>query len=79
MMKVLINESGPGSDPRLDHENFPSFAEASRSLGEESTHVGHVVHDVRKYDRAERSIGEGYLLRVEHELHRSAGKNLGGN
>jgi len=79
MMKVLINESGPDSYPRLDHENFPSLAEASRSFGKESTDVGHVVHDIREYDRAERSIGERYLLCVEQELHRWASKNLGGN
>ena len=79
MMKVLINESRPGGDPRLDHENFPSLAQASRSFGKESPNVGHVVHDVREYDRAERSIAEGYLLCVGEELRRWASKNLGGN
>ena len=52
VMKVFVDEVGPGSDPGLDHQDPSTGTEAARSFAEEGANVREMVEDIGHDDGA---------------------------
>ena len=78
MVKVLIDESGPGCGPWLDHHNPSALTETPGSLEEKLSYVRHVMQDIRHDNPAQGSVCERQLARVQNVKDAGTGENVGG-
>src|SRR5215469_2509812 len=76
-MKMRINEFGPRSYPRFDHQNPPTGAEASRRLRQKTRHLGYVVEHIGHHNGAQRTALERQLPGIEDDVYFWAAEDLG--
>jgi hypothetical protein len=64
-----VDEAGPGSHPRLDHDHGAAGADTAGRFAQELAGVAEMVEHVRHDDAPQQGVGERQVVRVHHAVH----------